>query len=355
MPNGVGLLSALFPHDPSYEGLLSIERINDLKRASLAQAGLGIMGASMPGPNAQPLGQAIAGNLGNAIGQFPQMLEGAAVSAGRIASFNREQEVLRARREIIANNPRQAGESEIDWLRRLYPFYLQSGDTEVLTRLTELLKSAGAANPQLKEGVLPPGVPGAGEPRMFRVGPNGTAQPVEGMRPEPNADRSIAQQALNDQRRFQRENQLNDDYNRTVQPWLVPFSALKRAAQYKDAALQGNGPAQIQLLYAFINTLDNSVVREGEVGLLSRAAPVLDRAKQAYAKIAQGKAAAIPPEMLSEMATIVDDLQGRFADRFTAWRNHYTKRALRWGVDPNSFIDIPEVFSAGAKKPLSEY
>lgn len=352
MANGLGLLSSLFPHDPSYEGLLSVERINDLKRLSLARAGLGIYGASQPGPNAQPLGQAIAANLGSAIGEFPQMLEGAAAGAGRIASFNREQELIRSRREIIAANPRQPGESETDWLRRLYPLFLQAGDTETVTRLTELLKSVGGqANPALREGTLP-----TGEPRVFRVPAAGPATPVEGMLPEPNQDRSIAQNAINEQRRFQRENQLNDDYNRTVNPWLIPYGALKRAVTYKDAALAGNGPAQVQLLYAFINTLDNSVVREGEVGLLSRAAPILDRAHQAYNKILQGKAAAIPPEMTRQMAAILDDLQGRFADRFTAWRQHYTKRALRWGVDPESFIDIPDVFDANsAKKPLSEY
>lgn len=357
MANGIGLLSALFPHDPSYEGLLSIERINDLKRQSLARAGLGIMGASLPGPQSQPLGQAITQNLGGAIGEFPQMLEGAAAGAGRIASFNREQELIRARREIITTNPRQSGEGETDWLRRLYPLFLQVGDTETVTRLTELLKSAGGqAGATLREGVVPPGQPDAGQNRVFRVPQQGAATVVPGMLPEPNPNRSMAQDALEQQRRFQRENQLNDDYNRTVQPWLVPYGALKRAATYKDAALQGNGPAQIQLLYAFINTLDNSVVREGEVALLSQAAPILDRAKQMYAKIAQGKAAAIPPEMLSQMATIVDDLQGRFSDRFGAWREHYTKRALRWGVDPESFIDIPNVFGANsAKKPLSEY
>lgn len=148
-PHGsLGLLSALFPHDPSYEGLLSLERINALKGMSLARAGLGIMGASAPQPGGpQPLPAAIAQNLGGALAEWPQILEGAATGAGRIASFNREQETIRRRREIMEQTPQRAGEDDIGWLRRLYPQFLKSGDLEVVGKLTELLKSVGGEGP----------------------------------------------------------------------------------------------------------------------------------------------------------------------------------------------------------------
>jgi len=126
----------------------------------------------------------------------------------------------------------------------------------------------------------------------------------------------------------------------------VPYGALQRALMHKQQALTGNGPAQIQMMYAFINTLDNSVVREGEVGLMQRAAPLLDRVKQFSAKYAEGKAAAMPPELTRQMAAILDDVNEAFTARLTAMRSHYIRRAKKWNVDPNSFMDLPETFGA---------
>jgi hypothetical protein len=164
---------------------------------------------------------------------------------------------------------------------------------------------------------------------------------VAGMRTEASA---ATQGGVEYQRQFQRENALADDYARTVKPWEIPYNALVRAKKGAAEAKQGNTAAQLQMLYAFINTLDNSVVREGEAAMFARAAPVLARAQMYADRVAKG--AVMSAQQVQEITDLLEQVEQQFADRFESYRKYYQQRAEKWNIDPTSFMDIPDVYGA---------
>jgi hypothetical protein len=166
---------------------------------------------------------------------------------------------------------------------------------------------------------------------------------VAGMRTEASA---ATQEGVEYQRQFQRENALADDYARTVKPWEIPYNALVRGKGSMAEAKAGNSAAQLQMLYAFIQTLDNSVVKEGEAAMFARAAPYLSRA-QMYADRINNKGAVMTATQVQEIADILTQVEQQFADRFASYKRYYQNRAKKWGIDPSSFMDIPETFGAG--------
>jgi hypothetical protein len=276
-------------------------------------------------------------------------LSQAGAQAAQVQELQQVYEQRRARQGIIQRYPASPNETPQQTgarLLRMLPEFVQAGDMEMVGRLTELLKSMGFGG-DVPQGTPHSGInPATGKPEQYLVDRNGNIRWL-GVAP---TERS-GQQQLQDQRAFAREQQLADDYRQDVKPWLVPYQALNRALTNQEQAQAGNAPAQVQMLYAFISTLDNSVVREGEQALFLRAAPVVEQARAFLAKWAQNRGAAMPPGLVEQVGAILNEVEGAFADRFEAYRTYYTERARRWGVDPQSFMNIPETFRGKVKKP----
>lgn len=337
-------LDTFFPRDPAYDGLLSVQRVRDMQRMAAMRAGLGVMGAAAT----QPFGAALNAGAGPVLENWPKEMSGAAEAAANLAQYHQKADIVARRQQILQQHPQKPGEGEVEYLQRLYPEFLRSGDLEVVGKLTEILKanSGSKASPTPHAGINPT----TKMPQMYTLSPNGALEwmtdPTTGLPVSPTE--RTGQQDIEYMRKFTRENQLNDDYNKTVQPWLVPYGAVQRAVQFKDAALHNDAAAQMQILYAFINTLDNSVVREGEAAMATSAAPLLDRAKKWLAQNAEGKAQLLPQTILTQMVHMLDAVNDNLSARMERYRKHYTRRAQAWGVDPASFIDIPETFKAGS-------
>ena len=156
--------------------------------------------------------------------------------------------------------------------------------------------------------------------------------------------------------RFRQENALMDDYDDATKPWLNAYSALTRAQRHVPQALAGNAAAQVEMLYAFISTLDNSVVREGEMRLFGKAASLKDQALRHIERF--GRAAAMPSQVIKEMAAILDDVSGDLDTRFGKIKQHYVGLGARYDIPADTFIDIPEMFgrkSKNADEPARTY
>ena len=333
------IAARLYQIDPAYESLLSPEDRTAAQRRGLNQlfANLGRTGN---------LGESLAGV------DFPGIVQAAATTSEAVRQRNQIMARERARTDILGRYPPVEGESVAETgarLLKMLPLFIQNGDMEVAGRLTELLKSMGLGGQTAGEHWGNPFASsdeqGPGMFQMHQV--TGEVRRVPKLKPYTDPSLIGQRGEMSDQRRFQREEQLADDYRQEVKPWLVPYGAMQRAFRHRDAAVAGNGAAQLQLLYAFINTLDNSVVREGEAALFARAAPVLEQAKSFLNKWTQNKSAVMPPGVVEQVSAILDDVVGTFEDRFSGYRKHYSNRARRAGVDPDTFIDIPTLFGAG--------
>lgn len=292
---GPGILDRLFPYDPAYAGLLSVDRVQAMQKMAMARAGMGVMAAGAEGG---PLTGAIGRGAGPEVTNWPQQLEGAASSAARITQFQQGQELRTKRQQIISQNPRQPGESEEDWLKRLYPLFLQIGDHEVLTNLTELLKGAGrgkinysnysGTNPdtgkpgtfripevpgapaELIPGVLPPKPGGVGRGGMKQVpGPNGPEWAI--MNPDTGQFESTGQPAVltEAQMRANALQQLTEDASKYLQGQMAPnrvqaLTAAKGLNEFLKSSSEELEQASSVIADAYVRVTSGAAAREEE-------------------------------------------------------------------------------------------
>lgn len=359
-------LNGLFPPDSAYDGLLSVERVKALQRNSMLRAGLGVLGATT-GPNPMATGPALAQHLGGAVQSFPQEMSGAANAAAKMQEFQQGQSLREQRRAIVEGNPRQPGESEVQWLTRLYPEFVRIGDNEIVARLTQLISSVGDRDRDTPQGTPHSGInPGVnskgqpdptwkGKPDQFLVDRDGNVRWLN----TPPTERT-SQSQMEDMRAFNRENRLMDDYNKKVSPIEDAYTMIRpvvdnvRSLAMTNNPYQINSAEQVELLYAFVRALDPaSVVREGEVALARQAQPVWTRVRAKIREYEQNQSAIVPPEIVRQMADLLERRMAAYERRWASWHKHFLGRAERWRVDPGAFYEAPTTYSK--PKPISEY
>jgi hypothetical protein len=163
-----------------------------------------------------------------------------------------------------------------------------------------------------------------------------------------------------EQRVFQREGQLTDDYRSETKDIQSAYNFIDGALKQAPLAKAGDPTAQVGLLYAFVKAMDpNSVVREGEISLVNDAAPIYQRAQRLVQEYALGKSPAIPPAMVGQMVQYMTKMQAEKESYWSDIYDNYTSRAKRWGVDPSAFRAPPSRYrskSAPVELPiLSKY
>lgn len=350
-------LNGLFPADPSYAGLLNVERIKNLQRQSMLRAGLGVLGATT-GRDPQETGPALAQNLGPAVANFPQELSGAAESAARLQGHQQSQELREQRRAIIEANPKREDESEVEWLTRLYPQFVKIGDTEIVSRLTQLISSVQQRGDDLsyREGTLPVAQGGLGRPEILAFDRQGRPRGTGAAATERQGQTEVEQM-----RRFTRERQLAEDYTKRIAPMEEAYTMIRPTFESIPLARDGDGTAQIELLYTFVRAMDPaSVVREGEVALARQAAPFWTRAKAWVREIEQNKSVVVPQEVVDQMASLLRRRMAGYERRWGDWYNQFRERAVRWNIEPDALYEPPTEFSAQGvgsktKKPIGSY
>jgi hypothetical protein len=167
---------------------------------------------------------------------------------------------------------------------------------------------------------------------------------------DPNAPSGAEQ--VRDQRMFIREQQLADDYNKDTKETRDMAVKVMGALSEAPAAKRGDGIAQVNLLYAFVSSMDpGTAVREGEIGLVRSAGSLVQQAQAMLSKYGQGQAVTVPPAMVEQIAQLMKRrLEG--SQRYVKSRASYYKgRARQWGVNESAFpeLDIPTPESAPVK------
>lgn len=150
---------------------------------------------------------------------------------------------------------------------------------------------------------------------------------------------------------------LGSEYEKTAEKRRNVYGTIETAIAAAPAALKGNGAAQASLLYGFITSLDpESTVREGEVDLMRKAAPILQNAKAQYDALINGKSALVTPQLVQQMEALMRERATRQAARDAAIRTDYLGKAGRLGIpDADAFFPefIPESYRP--RPPLSTF
>lgn len=343
-------LSALFPHDPAFDGLLSVERIKALQRNQMLQAGVGMLGDTT-GPQPMATGPALAKNVGGAMQQFPQQMQGAAENAVRLQQYQRQQDVLSTRRNIIAQFPEAANETPQDVggrLMKMLPYFVRSGDMDMVTKLTELLKSM-----KFGEGI-PEGTPhsgmhkladGTSVPQEFVTDERGQAKWLtdpDGNPISPVVD-SSAKDALALQHETLRAMPLVSHYDSESKDLKTAHLFGQQGLQQANAAVAGDPASQYALFHAFLKLNDpQAVVRPGTAQLVSEAMSMYQKINRWTQSYLEGKSALMDASFTRQVARVTAE-QMRDLDR--RWNDVYqtTLRRAKLAQVPEGYFETPDV------------
>lgn len=324
-------------------GMAGLDPANaaDARRQGLLAAGAQMMMASQPqfGPPQTLTGILAQGLMAGQQGYGQGMDQGYAA-----------QDMAR-KQAIYAELQPKPGESIPQTYARVQAMFAAAtaqGDTDIARASSEVLKSMAG----MMESKAAPKAPD------LWVGPDGQAyQRVEPTKDNPfglvptgikrpeSEGRSPAMQLLEDQRAFTRENQLNDDYNAEIKPITDVYGMISGALDSTEAAKAGDGPAQVQLLYAFVKAMDaSSAVREGELTLVQGAGSLKQRAQGLLDKYGKGEAVVVPAPMVDDIARVLRQGATRYERIWQGANERYKSRAERWKVDPSVFRPAPNVF-----------
>lgn len=319
-----GILGTVFggQNDPR----LSPEQNEQQRRQAILMAGLGILGSGETGLRA--------------------IAQGAMY--GQQAGMQGRQNVL-AQQQATASQDALRGavkDGQIDRsaLERLFVAAIQSGDMEAAGKLSEVLKSMGGQQQsnlpswQSKEGVNP----ATGKPEQYQINPQTGEIRWLGIPPIVSATNTSSD--IEQQRRFQRENALVDDFNTQVKPFKDTYQQIAGTLASVPLAKAGDGAAQNELVVTFVKALDpTSVAREGEVELARSAASIWDQVQAGYKKYISGDAVLLPPELINKMEAMLKRRAANYEKQWSGLRENYTARAKRWGVDPEVFMAPPKL------------
>jgi hypothetical protein len=337
-----GLLSGDF--DPS----LSPEQNRRARKRGMTDASLRIiMNAGRGGQStlASIAGGALAGR------------ESAEEQRGAYAAGNEktrlQTERMQRLQQAIGN-----GEMDRDTVQKAFLESIKMGDMESARSLSEVLKTMQEKTPPIDSGsymaeVEMEGPQGLGVYTYDKRDPVKTLQFLGKGKPK---EISPVQQLMQQNREFQQENVLRDEYNKQISVVQNSYFSANKALKAVPKALQGDAAAKVAVLYGFIKVMDPNAVREGEMHLVRAAAPLIARAQNWLSDVAKGESPAIPEPVVKQMAGIMDELQESNVDYWKEQYNQYSGNAARWNVNPAAFLKPPtyersQAGGASAPKP----
>lgn len=250
----------------------------------------------------------------------------------------------------LAPQPNESPDQTRARLQMVLSRAIQTGNTKVVTAVSEVLKSL---SPKEGQQARLDQVRAGGKVRMVDPFTGKTVIEYD----DPDADRGPSDMflALERQRRVQNSNALNDDYMKEQTPYYDAYQPITEALALVEPAKAGNAAAQINLVYAFITALDRrSTVREGEVNLVRGASSVKQRIDQLKDKYGSLEAAVIPDELVSQIAGILRTSSANLEKGMQDTERRYQARAQDAGVSPGIFRPAPSQYyvdpDAAAKK-----
>jgi hypothetical protein len=343
-------LSTLFPNDPAYDGLLSVERVKALQRNQLLQAGVGMLGDTT-GASPMQTGPALAKNVGGAMQQFPQQIQQAAESAARMQQYQQQQNVLATRRNIISMFPEGANETPQDTgarLMKMLPHFVRAGDMDMVGKLTELLKSMKFGEGP-KEGTPHAGMhkmsDGTLVPQEFVTNEEGKATWLTDPQGNPIAPvvDSSAKDALALQHETLRAMPLVSHYDAETKDLRTAHLYGLQGLQQANAAVAGDPASQYALFHAFLKLNDpQAVVRPGTAQLVSEAMSMYQKINRWTQSYLEGKSALMDPSFTRQVARVTAD-QVRDLER--RWNDEYNRTLTRAKLAqvPEGYFEPPDM------------
>jgi hypothetical protein len=321
-------------------GLLSDDIESQAVGSGISGLAQGLLEASGPvvGGPAPSMGQALARGL-----QRGREAAGGAVQNGLLVDDRRRQLAQLQARQRVAQmfpiSPTDSREQQIHKLRGMMTALVQMGDMEGAGKIGEYLKSADNDS----NTVRAPQEIRLGNEVVLRDPVSGREvgrYPIQPGPKDPNAPDHARQ--LAEQRMFQREQQLEDDFNKDTKAQREAAFKLSEALSEAPAARSGDGAAQINMLYAFVSGMDpNSAVREGEIGLARAAAPFYAQAMSLIQKYTTDGSVVVPPQLIDKMAELMQRRVGGYQRYVRERSSYYGKRAQRWGLKTDGLF--PEI------------
>lgn len=356
-PRRRGALERLLSVPTAYRGLLTDEDAGSARGDALLAFGTSLLDASGPvvGGPAPSLGQALSRGVQAGMGAFQQGIAGAAGRNLQTVELT-EQLDQQARQQAFRQRAAQL----------ITPGMPPEQQFAAWQQLAADAAAAGVdLGPisQIINATRPPTPPKPAAPQEIRVGNEVLLRdplsgkivdryPIGPSPRDPNAP-DTAQQ-LRDQRMFQREQQLADDFHAEVKGDVALVRKLQGALNELPAARNGDGAAQVNMLYAFVSAMDPaSAVREGEIGLAQSAASLRARAQQLIQKYTTSGSAAVPDDMLRMMGGLLQRRASMARDYVGAQEQMYRQRGASWGVRPDVFraVGVPPTRPASTTAP----
>jgi hypothetical protein len=343
------------PRPQQLEGLLGEKDVKDARNQGLLAAGLGMLENSGWSTNAPTLGQAISrgagagmqayqGAIGNATQQAAQKQAIAAQGQGmdfnrmKMDAFKNDQakvaQLDAARKQIIAemgkpdtSNP----DGMAQWIDTALPRFIEAGDEDTAQRLAAIRATLGPG----RRGREPEKID-LGNKVILRDPVTGqvVAEYPKGIEPRDVAAGAQTRAEMSDQRRFQKEGGLRDDFNNDTKNMRQTASKLLGAIGETDRAMQGDGAAQVNMLYAFVNAMDPaSAVREGEIGLARAASGPYDQARALLDKYLANESMIVPPALVRQMSELMKRRYSGFQTQVKERQDYYRPQAEAYGLD----------------------
>lgn len=356
-PRRRSLMERLFPTPTAFEGLLSEDDLAGARRSALLRFGSGMLADAgwHPKYGGPTLGQSLGKSMQGAQEGFNSDVDRsfATQQAGAQARASQQHQALRE--QIARQYPQAPGETSdqtIQRLEKIFAALIAGGDTEAAGKIGEVLKSYGGTR---AANTRHPDWEDFGGEKVF-MQPNG--QPVMGPdgKPivraktpparDPNAP-STAEQ-MRDQRIFQREQGLWDDFSKSTSTASASVYILADTLREADRAIAGDIASQQRMMYGFINSMDNSAVRDGERAAVAAAAPLLQQAQVALSKLSTGDTSyTLPPTVLRQMKELMTRRYHGSTQFIKAQQRKYKDTAKRWKVSEERFdVPMPELETA---------
>lgn len=333
---GTAAMNNLMPEQKGLEGLLSPEDYAGARKQGLLDLGLSLLGDSgYRDANDQiSFGQALGRGAKSARAGYEDKL-GSTLQSQQYGQAAKQQKSLLDSRAAIAKQfvapPNETFEQAQQRLVKMFTAYSQSGDTEMMGKLSEVVKGIQAKKPEAIHYQPLGGTVGQFDASGKQIG----SIPTTPSPKDPNATNAAAD--IQTQRSFTRENQLGDDYRGQTKQYAAVADAYGTITSQAPAARAGNAQAQIALVFAFMKSLDpSSTVRESEYATAKNAAGVPERVRNQWNKLKDGSF--LTAGQVDGMVNQSTAQARTWQKRLQPIREQYKKRAERWKVDPSNFV-----------------
>jgi hypothetical protein len=340
-------------------GMVSERDVAGARNQGLLSLGASLLESS--GPSLQPtsLGQAVGrgmqagmqtyqGNI-DRLGQQAAGRQEMDMNRMKMDAFKQEQakmQQISAKRQAVLQQfpmPQTGSMEDMEkWITQTMPHFVEMGDDDTVRSLTEAYKTIaaqkGGTNSKFYEVDAGDHIE-LRDPKTNKV----VERIPKGIAPRDVAAGAQTRAEMSEARRFQKEDNLRGDFNKDTTNMRQVAAKMRGAIQETDRAMAGDGAAQVNMLYAFINSMDPaSAVREGEIGLARAAAAPYDQAKALLDKYLNNESVIVPPGLIRQMSELMSRRYDGYRSQVQERIDYYTPQADAYSLESGRlFTGIP--------------